>query len=109
MKFISNHKFNGDKIDFNEFINNLAAKTYANISSIEILEESKISDVIVKQFKITGLFWHDIFIFDFIEKLQDFSPGFLNILSIDINKFSNQISSQKPIMKLEVVCKVYQK
>lgn len=109
LKFISAHKFAGEKVEFENFVDDLAQKYHSKIANIEIQDESKIANVNVQQIRITGFFWHDVFIFAFLEELQDFSPGFLNILSVDIDKFSKQISSQKPILKLEVVCKIYQK
>ena len=108
IKFIQKHKFNGKGEGFREFVAKLSYKTYSKIISIDPVSESKIGNVRVNEIKITGLFWHDSFIFDFLDNLQNFSPGFLSIVSIDIDKFSKQIS-QKPTMKLEVVCKVFQK
>jgi len=108
MKFIQKHKFNGTRINFTDFVAELSHKTYSKVTSIEPVSESKIGNVKVNEIRITGLFWHDSFIFDFIENIQNFSPGFLSIVSVDIDKFSKQIS-QKPIMKLEVVCRVFQK
>lgn len=108
LDFILRHKFKGRSQSFSEFVQAISHETYSQIASIDSLKEYVTGTVNVQEFRITGLFWHDLFIFDFLDKLQDFSPGFLNITSVEINKFSKQIA-QKPIMKLEVICKVFQR
>ena len=106
--FIQNHLFKGEALDFKDFANKVAQENYAKILSLNRISCIKLDKINITQIKITGLFWHDTFIFDFLEKIQNFSPGFINIIAIDINKFSKKIT-HKPVIKLEVICKIFQK
>lgn len=107
--FILKHKFSKNGLDFKNFVQQIARQNYACIPIIDFSEEkSKIGQVNVSLAKITGFFWHDTFIFNFLDNLQDFSPGFLNITYVEIDKFTKQLGA-KPILKLEVICKIFQK
>ncbi len=108
LNFIKNHKFSGQNSDIKNFMQTVAKKTYSKISLIEKVAEKKIDQINVTKFKITGLFWHDMFIFEFLDKIQSFAPGFLNIDHVEINKITKQIG-QKPILKLELICEIFQK
>ena len=108
ISFIKAHKFYGKNIDFNNFIYKIIRKTYSKMPSIRLINRSKIGCVDVFQTKVMALFWHDYFVFDFLEKLRTFTPGFLNIISVNIAKLSKRLS-QSPTIKLEVICKVFQK
>lgn len=108
LEFISKHKFCGTSMDFENFIRNSEEKNYAKINQIKKLEESIHGQIKIRKFEIKGFFWHDSFIFNFLDEIQNFSPGFLKILSIDIDKFSRMIR-EKPIMKVEILCEIFQK
>ena len=108
LDFIKNHKFSGQNSDIRNFLRTIAKKNYAKISLIEKISEKRIGKINVTRLKVTGLFWHDIFIFEFLEKIQSFAPGFLNIDAIEIDKITKNIG-QKPILKLEMVCEIFQK
>lgn len=108
VKFIQKHRFCEKKTDIKDFMRKVAQTTYAKISSMEKISEEKIGKINVATFKIIGLFWHDCFIFEFLEKIQTFSPGFLNIETVDIDKLSKKIV-HKPMLKLEVICRIFQK
>ena len=107
-EFIKIHKFGNSKNDYTDFIKQISKEYFAKISSIEKIAVVKIGNIEVSKVKIDMLFWHDCFIFDFLDKLQKYSPGFINILSIDINKFTKHVGI-KPSLKLEVICKIFQK
>ena len=107
-EFIKKHKFGHTKNDYTEFIKQISKEYFAKISSIEKISSTKIGNIEVLTVKIDMLFWHDSFIFNFLDKLQKYSPGFINILSIDINKFTKHVGN-KPSLKLEVICKIFQK
>ena len=108
LHFIQKHNFKGKYLNFKDFVNKIAYENCAKISCFENISKTKIEKIDVKLIKLIGLFWHDIFIFNFLEEIQDFSPGFINIVSVEINKFSRQIL-HKPVLKLEAVCKIFQK
>ncbi len=108
LSFIRNHKFAGQNSDIKNFMQTVAKKTYSKISLIEKISEKQIGKINATKLKITGLFWHDIFIFEFLDKIQNFAPGFLNIDAVEIDKIAKTIG-QKPILKLELVCEIFQK
>lgn len=108
LSFIKNHKFSGQNANIKTFMHTVAKKTYAKISLIEKISEKKIDKINVTKFKITGLFWHDMFIFEFLDKIQSFAPGFLNIDNVEIDKITKKIG-QKPILKVELICDVFQR
>ena len=108
LNFIQRHSFSGKCADINKYIQRIFRETYANLTDIEKVSETKIGKISVHTIKISGIFWHDVFIFDFLDKIQNFSPGFVNIISININKLARKIT-HKPIIKLEMICKIFQK
>lgn len=108
LNFLKKHKFSGQNSDIKNFMRTVAKQTYSKISLIEKISEKKIGKINVTKFKITGLFWHDMFIFDFLDKIQNFSPGFLNIDNVEIDKITKTMG-QKPTLKLELVCEIFQK
>ena len=107
-EFIQKHSFNGKSNDINKYMRRIFQETYAKLTDIKHISETKIDKISVKTMKISGIFWHDVFIFDFLDKIQNFSPGFVDIISINIDKFARKIT-HKPIIKLEVTCKIFQK
>jgi hypothetical protein len=108
LQFALRHRFNGENKNFGQFVSQIATKNSSQISSIEYVDESIIGLIKQKKVVIHGLFWHDIFIFAFLDALKNFSPGFLKILSVDINKFA-KVSLLKPVLKVNVVCELFQK
>lgn len=108
LKFIRKHKFGNTTPNIADFMHKTAKKNYAKILSIEKISEKKLGEIKVTKVKITGMFWHDMFIFDFLEQMQNFNPGFLNIEAINIDKLSKRVV-YKPMLKLELVCEIFQK
>ncbi|MDR0942678.1 MAG: hypothetical protein LBM19_03660 [Holosporales bacterium] len=108
LKFISSHLFSGDNVDFDEFVVKTANDNFAEITSIEKAEETDINSIKKSEASIKGIFWHESFIFDFLKNIQEFKPGFLKITSVAIGKFG-KVSPNKPAMKIEVACEIYQK
>jgi hypothetical protein len=107
-KHLANHLFSDKDLNFEDFITKIGKESLAKISSIEPIEESVIGTIKTKKFAITGVFWHELFIFEFLDKLQKLSPSFSKILSIEINKFA-KIAYIKPIIKVDIICITYQK
>ncbi len=108
IKFISEHDFSSKKIKFRKFIENLADHNLAIITKVSKSDEIKTKAFRKIQYKIRGYFWHDKFIFKFIDELQNFHPGFLKLLNIDMDKFS-KTNIFKPSIKLELICEIFQK
>ncbi|MDR2667404.1 MAG: hypothetical protein LBB34_04845 [Holosporales bacterium] len=108
LQFALQHRFNGESRNFEQFISQAIAENFAQISSIEYVGEP-VSSLIKRQKTIVhGIFWHDMFIFTFLNTLMSFSPGFLRILSVDICKFA-EMSLLKPVLKVDIVCELFQK
>lgn len=108
IKFISKHDFSDKKIMFQKFVDNLANHNFAIITTVLKSGEIKTRDFRKIEYKIKGYFWHDKFVFKFIDELQGFHPGFLKLLNIDVDKFS-KANAFKPSIKLELVCEIFQK
>jgi hypothetical protein len=108
LQFALRHRFNSENRSFEQFVSQAAAKNFAQMSSIEYADESVIGLVKRRKAVVHGLFWHDIFVFTFLDTLMDFSPGFLKILSVDISKFA-EMSPLKPVLKVDIVCELFQK
>lgn len=108
IKFIANHLFTGNQLDYREFLKNIAFQNKAKIISIEEKDTKSIGCINKKTVSMTGIFWHDKFVFDFLNDVQNFHPGFARVVSIDIDKFA-KISLSKPVIKVEILCEVFQK
>ena len=108
IKFISQHDFSNKKINFRKFIENLADHNFAIITKVLKSNEIKTDTFRKTQYKIKGYFWHDKFVFKFIDEVQNFHPEFLKLLNIDIDKFS-KANVFKPSIKLELICEIFQK
>ncbi len=108
IKFISEHDFSNKKIKFRKFIENLADHNLGIITKVSKSDEIKTDAFRKIQYKIRGYFWHDKFVFKFIDELQNFHPGFLKLLNIDMDKFS-KINIFKPSIKLELICEIFQR
>ncbi|MDR3224322.1 MAG: hypothetical protein LBT03_01920 [Holosporales bacterium] len=109
LKFISAHLLLEEtNQSFDEFVTKIGQDNFAEIFSIEKKDEVIIGSLKKTKIKITGIFWHEDFIFEFLNSIYDFRPGFLKISQIDVDKFAD-ISIEKPAMKLEAICEVFQK
>lgn len=106
--FILRHKFSGTKTNFREFVEAIAKQNYAKDVHISLLEDAVPAKVKICRYKIEGLFWHDRFIFNFLDGMQDFAPGFLEISHFEINRFARNVL-HSPVLKLEVLCNVFQR
>ncbi|MDR1476319.1 MAG: hypothetical protein LBI20_03315 [Holosporales bacterium] len=104
-RFISNHLFTINKSNFEDFIKNIAPKYMPQNLSID-KDESDIGSILKDKFTIRALFWHDNYIFDFIDDIYSFNSGFAKILSIDISKIA-AISTEKPVIEAEITCEVF--
>lgn len=103
-----NHICSSNIVKFEEFVTRIGHESMAEISSIKNIGASSKGSVKVRKFTVVGFFWHESFIFEFLDKLQKFCPGFLKILQVEINRFA-KITTIRPAMKVDVVCVTYQK
>lgn len=108
IKFISEHNFSGKNINFRKFVENLAEHNFAIVTEVKKCNISRLNSFKRIKYKVKGYFWHDKFIFEFIDKLQNYHPGFLKLLNVEIDKFS-KVNEIKPFIRLEIVCEIFQK
>jgi hypothetical protein len=105
LKFISDHLFTSNKVNFEDFIKSMLQKQMAQVLSIN-KDESDIGPIIKDTFVIRALFWHDAYIFDFIDDIRSFNSGFARILELNIAKIAT-VSSKQPVMETEITCEVF--
>lgn len=108
IKFISKHLFTGNQLDYHQFLKDIALQNKAKIISIDEKEIKSIGSINKKTISVTGIFWHDKFVFDFLNDIQNFHPGFARVVLVDIDKFA-KISLSKPVIKVEILCEIFQK
>lgn len=108
IKFISEHNFSGKNINFRKFVENLAEHNFAVITEVKKCNISRLDSFKRIKYKVRGYFWHDKFIFEFIDELQNYHPGFLKLSNVEIDKFS-KVNEIKPFIRLEIICEIFQK
>ncbi|MBQ9440879.1 MAG: hypothetical protein IJU54_00520, partial [Alphaproteobacteria bacterium] len=88
-KFISKHSFKEDKNNTNNFINYIKEylkNNHGEVISIKNIENKNIESIKVKIIEFLLTFPHDKFIFELLERIQNYSPGFVRITDIYIEK-----------------------
>ena len=107
LNFITDHLFKGEHQDFRKYISNVAEENHVKIMNISCGETTDLNSIEKLSAKIEGVCWHDFSVFELIESIQDFSPGFVKITSINIDKFA-KISTSQPAIKTEISCEIFQ-
>jgi hypothetical protein len=105
LKFISNHLFTTNRINFEDFIKSAMQKRMTQILSID-KNELDMSPIVKDTFVIRALFWHDAYVFDFIDDIYSFSSGFARILELNIIKIA-AVSNNNPVIEAEITCEVF--
>jgi hypothetical protein len=105
LKFISDHLFTLNKVNFEDFVKNITRKQMVQILSIN-KDEINIGSITKDTFVIRALFWHDAYIFDFLDDIYSFNSGFARILELNIAKIA-AVSNKKPVMEAEIKCEVF--
>ncbi|MDR1333126.1 MAG: hypothetical protein LBJ69_01855 [Holosporales bacterium] len=108
LDFITTHSFSGERQNFEEFAHKICDDNLAKNAAIQVLEETKVGLLSMQKIDITCLFWHEKLVFEFLEALQKFKPGFVRISLIDITNFA-EVSARSPALKVQVVCELYQR
>jgi hypothetical protein len=106
--FILDHLFIGKANNFEDFINKAASNNNGKIISCINIETSLDAGLKKETMIIVGIFWHDAFVFDFLDEITKFNPGFINISKIEIEKIG-EVSLDKPVIKVLIKCKIFQK
>lgn len=109
IKFISAHCFSGKKTAFEEYVETITKENLGIITEVSQVGKSKILNKFTcTKYSIKGFFWHDLYVFRFIDSIQNFHPGFLKLLDIEIDKLQ-KVTENKPFMKMELICEIFQK
>ncbi len=108
IQFVNLHHFYGDQVDFNAFIKKTSDRDHARILEIKQIEDECVDKIRKQTYEISEIFWHDSFVFDFLDAIQDFNPGFANIKLVEITK-CGRASKHKPAIKVRIVCDIFQK
>ncbi len=109
--FMQKHKFeNSSNIveNFQNIINHYSKNCKMIIKQIDIKNESKIDEITIDICNIELLSWHDSYIFEMADKIQELSPGFVTLESFDITRISN-VNLKFPSLKARISCKLYYK
>ena len=125
INFIKQHKFqnNYNSKQFIEFINLHIKKLFGTIKNIKVIKDSSINDnsinnnsindenpinnIKIKSLEINLRFWHDKFIFDFLNIISKYNPGFSRITNVQIKKSGNFL--KEPGLKVKILCDLYYK
>ncbi len=107
MHFIKSHLFNKNKQDFEKFIKKHAKNLKIDINEFNIEHEKEYtSNVYIQKIRINLSAWHDISIFQILDSIENFSPGFISITNVAINRISN-INNKTKSLNAEVVCDLF--
>lgn len=104
--FAANHLFRKDKVNFKKFLKSCAKECFINISNVSCGDSVLAGKVKKTTYEIDGFAWHDSCVFQLIQKISDFSPGFAKIFSVSIEQFA-EINNQKPVFKMRTLCDLY--
>ena len=106
LNFIKNHSFSGKKQNFKDFISTISNKLYSKINSFSEKDNEYAQGIHKKTIKIDLLFLHDSFVFQLIDQIKKFSPGFVYIKSFSITKIENVSKKEYPFI-VEIICEQF--
>jgi hypothetical protein len=113
IKFMKNHFFtNSTNVPekFKKMMEEIANSCRMQILNFKkkncLTTENNFINVI--EYTIEILSWHDCYIFETLNKIQNFAPGFIKLKKIVISKVSN-INLQSPSIKGLLICDLYYK
>lgn len=104
LNFIKTHSLSIDNDQFINFIKSDLKKLFGQLNSIDLIQISKICNIKVNTFAITLAFWHDKFIFDFLDKLSKY--GFVRVTEVHIERSEEYL--QQPGLIVKLLCNLYQ-
>ncbi len=112
LKFIKQHRFEKSDIapdKFAELLNDYVKKYRMRLISNNLTEKSTLpSGITTNQYEIELLSWHDRYIFEMLESIQNFPHGFIEILNIDMSRV-DRITLNSPAIKVMILCNLYYK
>jgi hypothetical protein len=109
LKFISEHLFAKCDADFGKFVNEAIIKNKGEMISFQKGSKTSFAGAIAKETAIiAGIFWHDYFIFDFVNSIESFNPGFAKVVAIEIERIGD-VNPSRPIIRALIQCEIFQK
>lgn len=111
LNFIASHSFKTSEQSpdqFTAFIKEESSKVFMKLSKFNLIATESESSFKKNIYEIELLAWHDSFIFSLIDQLYSFSPGFVSIEKIHIERISN-INEQTPSLKVGILCTLFYK
>jgi hypothetical protein len=108
-EFISKHLFaDSNGADFEDFVNDAIAKNNGKMMSYKPDAEVNVGLIKKRSVTIVGLFWHDSFVFDFMNDIDLFRPGFARVVAMELEK-AGEISLTAPVIEASIKCEIFQK
>ena len=110
-KFVLKHSFKEDKNNTNNFINYIKEylkNNHCGVISIKNIENKNIENIKVETIEFHLTFPHDKFIFELLELIQNYSPGFVRITDIYVEK-DEKFDINKNNLKVKMLCNLYNK
>ncbi len=103
---VQKHKLNSNSEQFIQYIEQSIDTTKAKILDINVGEINKLSNIRETPIKINSTFVHDNFIFDFINKIDQYE-GFVRTIAVKINK--KRLNNGRHILETVLLCTLYTK
>ena len=110
-EFILKHLFKEDKNNtknFIEYIKKYLKSNHCEIINIETVNSENLYNIKVDTIEFDLTFAHDKFIFELLEIIQNYSPGFVKIIDIYIKK-DEIFNLNKNNLKTKILCSIYTK
>ncbi|MBR1944402.1 MAG: hypothetical protein IJ848_02915 [Alphaproteobacteria bacterium] len=110
-EFVLNHLFEGDTNNIKNFIDYVTKyliNNHSEIISIKTIDNTKLNDITVETIQFELTFIHDKFIFELLELIQNYSPGFVRITDVYIEK-NEKFNINQNNLKVNMLCVVYTK
>lgn len=110
-EFILKHLFKEDKNNtknFIEYIKKYLKNNHCEIINIKTINSENLHNIKVDTIEFDLTFPHDKFIFELLEIIQNYSPGFVKIIDIYIKK-DEIFNLNKNNLKTKILCSIYTK
>lgn len=110
-EFILKHLFKEDKNNTQNFKNYV--KEYLNnnrseVININTVNSKQLYNITVETIQFDLTFIHDKFIFELLELIQNYSPGFVRITDVCVEK-TNKFNINQNNLNVRMLCEIYTK
>lgn len=110
-EFILKHLFKEDKNNtqnFINYVNEYLQSSHSKVINIETIDSKQLYNITVDTIQFDLTFIHDKFIFELIELIQNYSPGFVRITDVYIAKV-NKFNVNQNNLRVRILCEIYNK